>query len=153
MQAIQLFRRTYKGEGLFQSKVYDGLIPLIRKLREAGAKVGVATLKPERMARTLLDHFAITPLLDACIGSDESERWTVSKAQMVEWVLKQVGCSDKSQAVLIGDTQFDAQGAKEAGVDFIGMCYEDIPQDSVPLLVGCEKLAHNAGELEALLFV
>ena len=38
------------------------------------------------------------------------------------YCLEKSGC-DKSQAVLIGDSKYDAIGAKEAGIDFIAVTY------------------------------
>ena len=46
-----------------------------------------------------------------------------TKIQVLEDVIARLRLKDPGQAVLIGDTRYDAQGAKEAGIDCIGITY------------------------------
>ncbi|WP_262394218.1 HAD family hydrolase [Youxingia wuxianensis] len=120
-KAVQLFRSDYQASGIYNSVVYEGLVPLIEKMRENKMLIGVATLKPDSSAKWLLDYLKIDHLIDACQGSDDIKN--ITKAQTIEHCLERLGVSDKSKVVLIGDTSVDAAGAKEAGVDFIGVEY------------------------------
>ena len=42
---------------------------------------------------------------------------------MIDYTLENLGCTDKSRAVMIGDTKYDAEGAALTGLDFIGCLY------------------------------
>lgn len=150
-QALLAFRADYEARGVYQSQLYPGLEEILRQLHAAGAKLGVATLKPERMARLLLRQFGLLDLMDACVGSDDQDRGTRTKAQMIQMVLDQVGCKNPQQAVLIGDTRFDLEGAKQAGVPFLAAGYGFGELES--LLGPDAPLARTPGELENYLFV
>ena len=147
VRALWTFRADYEREGIYRSRPYDGLFALVGRLRAAGARVGVATLKPERMARLLLEHFGAAPLFDAVVGSGEDERGEITKAQMVRAVMERVGCEDASQAVLIGDTAFDAEGARRAGVDFVGVSYGFGITPERAGKLGCRYLARDAADV------
>ena len=149
-RALRLFRADYEREGVYQSQVYPGLEGLLGRLHAAGAKLGVATLKPERMARLLLERFGLAGLIDACVGSDEQDRGGRTKAQMIGDVLARTGCAP-ARAVLIGDTRFDLEGARQAGVAFLGAGYgfgrlEELLEPGAPL-------AKTPAELAGFLFL
>lgn len=122
-QATHIFRDRYVSGGLYNSVVYPGLPSLLKRLVEHGVKNAVATLKPENTARMLLSHFEIDSLFAICKGADPNKMTGMTKGQIVEFILEKLGVSDKSRAVLIGDTKFDEQGARESGVDFIAAAY------------------------------
>ena len=121
--ATQFFRVDYEEDGVYRSKPYDGLPELLRRLREENIKIGVATLKPEKMAKLLLSRFGISDLVDVCVGSRSDEMDSATKAQIIDRVLEQLGEISKQDAVLIGDTKYDREGPQQAGVDFIAAAY------------------------------
>mgnify|MGYP000349853696 CR=1 FL=1 len=53
-------------------------------------------------------------------GIDTKEQ--LSKSDIIQAALKEMGQTNAS-AVLIGDSQYDAEGAEKAGVSFIGVTY------------------------------
>ena len=122
-QATRFFRDDYEKDGVYRSKPYDGLSELLRRLRAEGVKIGVATLKPEKMAKLLLSRFEISDLVDACVGSRSDEMDSATKAQIIGRVLEQLGGIPGQDAVLIGDTKYDREGAEQAGLAFIAAAY------------------------------
>ena len=46
-----------------------------------------------------------------------------TKIQVLEVAVERLHISDPGQAVLIGDTRYDARGAQEAGIACIGVSY------------------------------
>ena len=151
-RAVKAYREDYTAVGLYNSRIYDGLEPLIRKLRAQGILCGVATLKPQPMAEELLHHFGIAELFDACAGNSLDESGTTTKAQVIRRALMELGHPEPDAAVMIGDTFYDYEGAREAGVAFIGAAYGFglSSGDDVSRMPGC-ALAQNAQELERLL--
>lgn len=114
------FSAPYKDHDLLKAEPYAGIKDLIRALRAQGCKIGVATLKREDYALTLLEHYHFTELCDSICGSDFASKMT--KADVLHKCLKALELSP-SEAVLIGDTSSDGKGAKEAAVDFMAVTY------------------------------
>ena len=125
-KATQVFRGRYKEHDLFRAVPYPGIPELLKRLRSGGFLIGVATLKREDYAISLLEHFGIAALCDSICGSDFD-----SKMSKCDVILK---CLQKLQlaahdAVLIGDTASDGEGARLAGVPFIAVTYGFGPVD------------------------
>lgn len=91
---------------------YDGLSELLRSLKREGYLVGVATLKREDYALTLLEHYQISNYCDCICGSDFASK--MQKTDVLDKCLKGLNLSP-GEAVLIGDTASDgsAQNAPE----------------------------------------
>ena len=119
-QATEIFRARYKDYDLLKAEPYKGIKELIVALREHGFKIGVATLKREDYALTLLAHYHFTEICDSICGSDFDSKMT--KADVLNKCLNSLGISPK-EAVLVGDTSSDGKGAMEAGVDFMAVTY------------------------------
>ena len=75
-EATEVFRQQYKNKDLLKAKPYDGILELLKALKDQGFLVGVATLKREDYAHTILEHFGIAKLCDLICGSDFESRMT-----------------------------------------------------------------------------
>lgn len=123
-EATRLFRTHYQGGGVYNSEIYPGMASLLQKLCERGAKNAVTTLKPENTAKMLLDHFGISRYIAVLKGNDPTKVDShLTKAQTIDGALEALGVTDRSEAVLVGDTVFDEQGARESGVGFVAAAY------------------------------
>ena len=120
-KAVDYFRSIYDTEGAFNNSVYDGIPELLDGLREAGAMLALATSKPCSMAHRVLDYFELSRKFDYVAAADESDKGD-GKEQLMLPVLKKAGVLPE-EAVMIGDTKYDAAGARKAGVDFVGVLY------------------------------
>lgn len=120
-KAVVLYRETYNVTGAFQNAPYPGILPLLEELKEKRIPMAVATSKPENIARPVLDHFHLTPFFDFIAAPDENEH-SSNKGTLIRAAL--TACrAVPGQAVMVGDTRFDAAGAREAGTRFIGVLY------------------------------
>lgn len=119
-QAVSYHKEYAMMQGYKELKFYDGIVELIAKLRECGIKTAVATLKAHTTALKIFDSFGMQDTFDQVIGAKAEQPMT--KAEMLVYCANQCGC-DLKDTVLIGDSQYDAIGAKEAGIDFIGVTY------------------------------
>ncbi|HEX3038024.1 MAG TPA: HAD hydrolase-like protein [Oscillospiraceae bacterium] len=149
-EAVLIYRKFYNESGIFKNAVYPGILELLQSLRESGATLGVATSKPQPQAEMVLNHFKIAPFLDVICGANPDER-SSTKTQLIEKAV--AACkAEKSRTVMIGDTCYDAFGAKNAGVNFIGVLYgygsqEEIEQE------GGRAFVKSAQELKNLLIL
>ena len=84
--------------------------------------MGLATKKPEAYARRILDNLNITSLFDV-IGGSEPGDLSEYKGYVLEKVMKGFGVKDKSDAVMVGDSEYDCIAADMADVDCIGVLY------------------------------
>jgi phosphoglycolate phosphatase len=119
-EAANIFRSYYKENALFKAKPYPGLIETLKALSSNGMALGVATYKREDYAIKVLQHFAIAQYCKSMHGADNFNRLT--KADIVEMCIGELGV-DRKEVVLVGDTEHDAVGAVNAGVDFIGVTF------------------------------
>ncbi|MBQ9518267.1 MAG: HAD-IA family hydrolase [Firmicutes bacterium] len=118
-KATQVFRARY-GEGdIFLAKRYEGIDSCLAALKTK-YKLAVATYKREDQAIRLLEKQGIAKYFDIMHGSDAAA--TMSKADIIKLVIKELGCP-KSDILMVGDSDNDALGAENAGINFIGVTY------------------------------
>lgn len=48
---------NFSTKGIFDNKVYDGIVDCLKALKENGKVLLVATSKPEKFAKQIIDHF------------------------------------------------------------------------------------------------
>ncbi len=119
-QIVADFRERYQPIGLYECRVFPGIGDLLEHLRAAGKKLGLATSKPEHLARRLLeregllDHFDV---ICGTLGDGNDAKW-----QVVERAMGILG-SARESTVLIGDTKWDVAGAHRCGIPCIGVGY------------------------------
>lgn len=68
------YRDVYLNGGIYNNSTFPYIMELLQNLKEHGAKLCVATSKPEPMAKIVLDHLKVTPFLDYMAGADLDER-------------------------------------------------------------------------------
>lgn len=124
-RGAELYREFYNAHGKYMNKIYDGIPEVLARLRSEGAKLAVCTSKYERFAEEILEILGIQDSFDAVCGSnlDGSRK---DKKDLIPYAVEKLGGSfeaDRNAAVMLGDTWFDAQGARLCGVDFIGVEY------------------------------
>jgi phosphoglycolate phosphatase len=107
--------------GIFQNTVYEGLVPLLERLRASGRKLYVATSKPEVYAKQILDHFDLSRYFEFCGGSDIEET-RVKKAEIISYVIETCGLQ-KASCIMVGDREHDVIGAKANDIPCIGVLY------------------------------
>ena len=116
------FRAIYsRPEYLFQVVPYSGIYEVLERLRNHGKRLAVATYKREDYARILLEQYQFDRYMDWIFGGDNENR--LSKADIIEKCVCAAGNTLPDRIAMVGDTAGDAKGAKERGVDFIGVLY------------------------------
>lgn len=116
-----IYHREYGSQkGIYEADIYQGIEELLAMLKQVNVKIAVATLKRQDIATKILGEFGLVDCFDRIIGMDENESFT--KADLLENACKTLEV-DLSDAVLIGDSNYDAIGAMEANMDFIAVTY------------------------------
>ena len=121
-RAIEYYRERFSVKGLYENEVYEGVEKTLQELRKSGKKLIIATSKPEKFTLLILEHFDLLKYFDFVAGATmDGSRG--EKADVIRYALEKTGIEDKSQVVMIGDRKYDILGAKENGLDSIGVLY------------------------------
>ena len=108
---------------IFEQVMLDGLTALpfalesLSLLTRAGLKTAVLTNKYGPHARAACDHLGFSRHLQFTLGADDTE-WKKPQPELTNHVLAKLGVT-ASEAVYIGDSPYDYQTAKNAGMDSI----------------------------------
>ncbi len=149
MRAIDLYRERFSTVGLFENRVYDGVEPMLRKLKAAGKRLAVATSKPEAFSIRILEHFSLAQYFDKIAGSNLNETRT-HKDEVIAYALDECRITDKRTVVMVGDREHDILGAKWNGLFSVGVLYGygDRPEMEA---AGADRIAETVDALCALL--
>lgn len=122
LKAIEYYREYFRKTGIFENEVYEGVEELLGKIKKSGRKIILATSKPEEFAQRILDHFGLTDYFDVVAGASmDSSR--SKKGDVIRYALQQYTLSSFDDVIMIGDREHDIFGAKENGIDSIGVLY------------------------------
>ena len=122
-RAVRAYRERYRTRGIYENRLYDGILPLLKQLAAEGMTLAVSSSKPTEFCREILRYFGIEPYFRVIVGSELSGERT-KKAEVLEETLRRLGMQGSRQCVvLVGDRKYDVEGAKEAGISSIGVTY------------------------------
>ncbi len=144
-QAVAFYREYFSVDGLFENTPYSGIEDVLRKLKECGVTLAVATSKPEQFAVRILEHFGLAPYFTVVCGATmDSSR--SKKGDVIAYTLGQLGITDKASVLMIGDRHHDIEGAKENGLSSAGVLW-GFGDESELKNAGADAIAHNMDEL------
>ena len=127
-EGIRIYRKRYDEIGWKENRLYGGIASLLDALLAAGVRLGVATTKPLPAAQRILQYFGIADKFSAVAGANQDGSRSL-KRELIPWAVETISGQPMEQArcgnriVMVGDTHFDAAGAQETGIDFIGVLY------------------------------
>lgn len=117
-QRATMFHREYsEKKGIYESVPYPNIQLVLQELKRKGYILGVATLKKQSLADEVLKYTKMN-YFDVIVGMDPEEK--SSKVDIIRTAMECVNCSE---AIMIGDTEYDYRGALAAGIGFIGVLY------------------------------
>jgi HAD superfamily hydrolase (TIGR01509 family) len=93
--------------------------PLVEELTKRGLRIGLVTNTVGPLTRVILEHAKLERWFEVRATADRVER-AKPEPDLVLLGLKELGVSAKD-AVMIGDSRFDREAARAAGVHFIGL--------------------------------
>ena len=121
-RAVAYYREYFKPTGIYENEIYDGVPELLEGLKAQGKTVILATSKPEIFAHEILKHFGIFSYFDLAAGATlDSTR--SRKADVIAYALDSLGITDRSLCLMVGDRAQDINGARENGIDSLGVLF------------------------------
>ena len=122
-EALDVFHDYYRTVGIFECELYDGIEEMLDSLSKE-YKLYVATSKPEREARRVIEHFGLDKYITFVGGSDgDFNTKRATKTAVIEYVLETNKIMDRGFAIMVGDKSHDIVGAGNAGLKSIGVLY------------------------------
>ncbi len=121
--ATEKYRERYQVTGWAENEVYPGIEDALQKLSEAGAKLILATSKPERFAVRIMEHFDLAKYFTMLCGADDYAKDRSTKEQVVRYAIEQNGITDIGEVIMVGDRKYDVIGAAAVGIETIGVLY------------------------------
>lgn len=122
-EALDVFHDYYRTVGIFECELYEGIEEMLDSLSKE-YKLYVATSKPEREARRVIEHFRLDKYFTFVGGSDgDFNTKRATKTAVIEYVLETNKIMDRGFAIMVGDKSHDIVGAGNAGLKSIGVLY------------------------------
>ncbi len=132
--AVTKFRELYETSGILDCLMYEGLDDLMKEGVEKGHVMAVASSKPEPFVKQIIEHFGLSPYFTVICGSDigdELNKRAVAsqKSRIIRKAMSQLeekGYNHEDlwhHTVMIGDTFYDIEGARENRLPSIGVTY------------------------------
>lgn len=119
-QAVIYYREYYSEFGKNEAELYDGIEESLEKLKAQGIYLGVATLKREIFAKEILNDLNLMQYFDSVCGIDEKDKLT--KSDLLKKCMNQLEVLP-SETLLVGDSEYDAEGAEDTEVAFMAVLY------------------------------
>lgn len=121
---VDVYRERFATIGLFENRVFDGIVPMLEKLKKMGKHLAVATSKPTVFTNRILERYKLDQYFDVVVGANLDGTQSV-KAEIIEEVLRQFSLSetDKKHCLMIGDRKHDIIGAQTVGMDSLGVLF------------------------------
>ena len=99
------FQERYSTIGKFENRAFDGIVPMLKTMKEAGIRSFVATSKPQVHAEAICQKFGIAPYVEAIAGP--AVGGTDTKADVMRRILDGLGPLQPGDAVMVGDRCYD----------------------------------------------
>ena len=121
---LKYYREYYAVKGIFENSVYEGLAETLESLENEGYILAVATSKPEEYAKRIADKFDFAKYFAGIYGAT-MDGSLIRKADVIRYALDNLGVERENydQVVMVGDRNNDIYGAKENGIQVIGVLY------------------------------
>ncbi len=117
-EAVKARPRRYK-ELIGEARPFPGADDLLREVHQSGLAVVIATSAVADELETLLDLLESTPMIDAKTTADDIERAKPDPEVFIRAMA--VGSIDPQRALAIGDSIWDIEAARDAGIGCVAV--------------------------------
>lgn len=148
-EATRIYGLRYAETGAYEAQPYSGVFDFLEQMKATGKTLVLATSKKITMTRMVLNHFGLLPYFHF-IGARDDEGTRHTKADVIRHAIEQLGIEHPEEIVMIGDRKFDIIGARETGIDSIGVLYGYGDREELTE-AGATYLASDFNELAELL--
>lgn len=119
-EAVAAYRGYFRVTGMWENSVYDGVGAQLTALRAAGARLAVATSKPEVFAAPICARFGLATHLEGVFGAP-LDHVPSTKATVIAAALDAL--RPDGPVLMVGDREHDVHGARAHGIDTLGVAW------------------------------
>ncbi len=134
-RACAHYRELYRRDAVAVSRPFEGMPEALGRMKSAGVRLGIASSKADYVIAASLEHSGMTDVFEVISATPPDER-VISKKDLILNGMKALGIADRGRVAMCGDRFYDAEGARQAGVDFIAAAYGFAPEGEL------ERLPH-----------
>ena len=138
----------YRDEFLPQVKPFPGVRALFDELKRRGRGIALATDCQKDELRHYLDITGVGGLVDAFACGDDVACGKPAP-DLIRLALERIDAAGK-RSVMVGDTVFDAEAARNAGIAAVGVLTGRIAEDALRA-AGCDAVLSDVTALRAAL--
>lgn len=142
---VKIYRDRYEQDGCHRCQVFDGVRPMLERLKNAGVRLYTATSKPTVVVTPILQEQGLAGYFDF-IGGASEDKSVDTKTAVMRLVLSRPELKD-ARVLMVGDRKDDMQGAADCGVPAAAVMYgygseqELSPFAPVLMAQNCQQLA------------
>lgn len=144
-KAVEYYREYYKDQGIFECEVYEGIKSTLSTIQKNGKKAVIATSKPEIYTKRIVEHFQLNSYFDGVYGM-ELNGGRGTKSEVIQYALRECNIKDLNHVLMIGDRSHDMIGAKENGIQSLGVLY-GFGSEKELKEAGADSIVHTTKEL------
>ncbi len=147
-KALAEFKEYYSRNCRVNTKCYDGILPLLERIKNQGMATAVISNKISEYVKQLSDEY-FPGLMDVAVGDSPGVRlkpWPDLLLQTAEKLdLSAEDC------LYVGDSEMDIQAAANAGMDCVSVSWGFRTSQQLEK-AGASVIADECGQLEKLIF-
>ena len=119
-ECLSEFKENYSKNMYNKTKPYDGILDMLKALREEGYKIAVLSNKFNSAVKELSNKY-FGELVDLAVGQKEGVKEKPSPLGIQE-IAKELD-TDIEACIMVGDSEVDIQTANNAGIDCISVTW------------------------------
>jgi HAD superfamily hydrolase (TIGR01509 family) len=112
----ELFKRSY----LSQARAFPGVRDLFEQIRSRGQRIVLASSGKADEVKAYQEIAGIADLIDDATSSDDAER-SKPFPDIFQAAFNKLSLRSPSEAMVVGDTPYDAEAARQAGLATVGV--------------------------------
>jgi pyrophosphatase PpaX len=128
-------------------EAFAGMADVLVQLKDEGRQLGIVSAKRRATVELAFARVPLGHLFDVVVGGDETERHKPDPEPLVLALARLA--ADPPDAAYVGDSPYDMQAARAAGVYAVGVSWGGIHAHDA--LVDADVIVHSAEELLAVL--
>lgn len=126
-------------------EAFPGVFDLLERLREEGRRLGIVTAKRRKTVQLAFEQLGIERYFDAVVTTDDTELHKPNPEPVLHGL--RLLEAEPVDAAFVGDSPFDVQAGKAAGVFTVGVSWGKIHPAERLLELGADVIAHSPEEL------
>ncbi len=144
-EAKEFRKELFKREFLPQVRAFPCVRELFERILADGKRIALASSAVGEELEKYKEITNVGDLLQAETSADDAER-SKPHPDIFQAALEGLGLKDPSRAIVIGDTPYDAEAARKAGIPSIGVLSGGFPEESLRE-AGCVAIFRGPADL------